>query len=87
MPECEVSCAPGLGTQLYSSEREEVLPSVGKCHVPIIQKEESGVEGDTREGESVDGRSLNQRLDSSTSRVYQLSEGEGKFEDDLRFVV
>lgn len=87
MPECEVSCVPGLGTQLYSAEREEVLLSVGECHVHIIQKEESGVESDTREGESVNGRSLNQRLDSSTSRVYQLSEGEGRFEDDLRFIV
>lgn len=23
MPECEVSCTPGLGTQLYSAETEE----------------------------------------------------------------
>lgn len=33
-----------------------------------------------REGESVNGRCMNWRLDSSTSRVYQLSEGEGRFE-------
>lgn len=41
------------------------------------------MDADVREAESVNGRSLKWRLDSRTSRVYQLSEGEGKFEDDL----
>lgn len=86
MPEYEVSCAPGLGLN-FILQREKSSSSVGECHVHIIQKEESGVESDTREGESVNGRSLNQRLDSSTSRKYQLSEREGRFEDDLRLIV
>lgn len=36
-----------------------------------------------RKGENVNAKSLNQRLDSSTSRVYQLSEGKGTFEGDF----
>lgn len=41
------------------------------------------MEAEVRERESVNGRSLNWRLDSSSSRVYQLSEEEARFEDDL----
>ena len=38
---------------------------------------------EVREGENVKGRSLNQKLDSSTSSVYLLSEGERRFEGDV----